>query len=61
MVFVPVRSFKHGPNVIKLFICNLRILMIRWEAFPAYTYKHSSLVKKLVTYGQKVLLHWLQV
>jgi hypothetical protein len=26
-----------------------------WQAFPAYSNKHSSLVQKLVNYGQKVL------
>jgi hypothetical protein len=46
------------PILYNLFVCNLRIFKISlsvcpWQAFTAYSYKHSSLVWKSVNYGQK--------
>jgi hypothetical protein len=47
-----------GPNVIKLFVRNLRIFVKSLsvcprQAFPAESNKHSSLARKFVNYGQK--------
>ncbi len=44
-----------------IFVRNLRFFVISlsicpWQAFPAYSNKHSSLVQKLLNYGQKSLI-----
>jgi hypothetical protein len=55
------KIFTPGPNVIKLFtavICDFYNKLERfcpWQAFAAYSYKHSSLVCKLKKYGRKML------
>ncbi len=45
-----------GANVIKLFLSIIFVISqsVRTrQAFQAYSIKHSSLVRKLVTYGRK--------
>ncbi len=41
--------------ILNFFVCNLRIFLINWrlcpwQAFLAYSNKHSSLVRKVVIY-----------
>jgi len=53
------RHYPPRPQCYKTFyVRNLRNFVISysvctWQAFPAYSNRHSSLVQKLVNYGQK--------
>jgi hypothetical protein len=51
--------FRPGANVIKLFVSVIYEFFViswsvcPWQAFQAWSNKHSSLVQKLVNYGHK--------
>jgi hypothetical protein len=52
-------NIRTGPNVIKLFVRYLQIFVLSssvcpWEAYPSLSNKHSSLVRKCVSYGQRL-------
>ncbi len=52
-------NIRPGPNVIKLFVRYLQIFVLSssvcpWQAYPSLSIKHSSLVQKFVSYGQRL-------
>jgi hypothetical protein len=51
--YSPVRALRVGSNIDLKMLDHWAHCVCPSQAFPRYSYKHSSLIIKLVNYGQK--------